>query len=127
MFLKETKKNNKAKFPVKTGISPKGICRTCKKEISKENPKIHMLDKDYTREDFFKKFPNAKTFPQIIINGESIGGYHELEKWLSMNSFNENFCLPQTCKISEKFLNHTDSDLSNSSNFLIKVHLQNSE
>ena len=49
-----------------------------------------MLDKDYTKEDFFKKFPNARTFPQIIIiiNGENIGGYHELdEKWLSMNSF----------------------------------------
>ena len=37
MFLKETKENNKSKFPVKTGISPNGICRTCKKEISKEN------------------------------------------------------------------------------------------
>ena len=44
-----------------------------------------------TRDDFFKKFPNARTFPQIIINGEKIGGYHELEKWLAMNSFEENF------------------------------------
>ena len=50
-----------------------------------------MLDKDYTREDFFKKFPNARTFPQIIINGQNIGGYYELEKWLDMNSFEENF------------------------------------
>ena len=32
--------------------------------LSKENPKIHMLDKDYTREDFFKKFKvvNIKVF-----------------------------------------------------------------
>ena len=59
--------------------------------LVKENPKIHMLNEDYTREDFFKKFPNARTFPQIIINGESIGGYHELEKWLAMNSFEEDF------------------------------------
>ena len=59
--------------------------------LTKENPKIHMLDVDYTREDFFKMFPNAKTFPQIVINGESIGGYHELEKWLEINTFEEDF------------------------------------
>ena len=28
---------------------------------------------------------------QIIINNEQIGGYHELEKWLEKNSFDENF------------------------------------
>ena len=50
-----------------------------------------MLDQDFTRDDFFEKFPNAKTFPQIIINGEKIGGYHELERWLAMNSFKEDF------------------------------------
>ena len=50
-----------------------------------------MLDKDFTREDFLKKFPNARTFPQIIINGENIGGYHELEKWLGINSFEDKF------------------------------------
>ena len=59
--------------------------------LANENPKIHMLDQDYTREDFFKKFPTARTSPQIIINGESIGGYHELEKWLERNSFEEDF------------------------------------
>ena len=50
-----------------------------------------MLDKDYSRDDFFKKFPHAKTFPQIIINNEQVGGYQELEKWLEKNSFDENF------------------------------------
>lgn len=50
-----------------------------------------MLDKDYSRNDFFKKFPYAKTFPQIIINNEKVGGYQELEKWLEKNSFNEDF------------------------------------
>ena len=50
-----------------------------------------MLDQDYTHEDFFTKFPNAKTFPQIIINNEHVGGYHELEKWLAFNAPDENF------------------------------------
>ena len=39
------------------------------------------LDKDFTREDFFDMFPTARTFPQIKINGELIGGYTELEAW----------------------------------------------
>jgi len=67
------------------------FCDKAKMRLAKENPKIHMLDKDYTRDDFFEKFPDARTFPQIIINGEKIGGYHELEKWLAMNSFKEDF------------------------------------
>ena len=50
-----------------------------------------MLDADYSREESFQKFPNAKTFPQIIINGKKIGGYHELEKWFEMNLFDEEF------------------------------------
>ena len=45
----------------------------------------------FVTEDFFEKFPNAKTFPQIILNGEKIGGYHELEKWFEMNTFDEEF------------------------------------
>ena len=59
--------------------------------LAKKNPKIHMLDKDYSREDFLKKFPNARTFPQIIINGKNIGGYQELERWLATNTFDEEF------------------------------------
>ena len=67
------------------------FCDKAKMKLQKHNPKIQMLDKDYTRDDFFKKFPNAKTFPQIIINKEHVGGYAELKKWLDKNSFDENF------------------------------------
>ena len=67
------------------------FCEKAKIKLQKYNPKIHMLDKDFFREDFFKKFPNAKTFPQIIINKEHVGGYSELEKWFEKNSFDENF------------------------------------
>ena len=68
-----------------------GYCDRAKIKLKKYNPKIHLLDKDYTREEFFTKFPNAKTFPQIIINNEHVGGYYELEKWLAFNSPNEDF------------------------------------
>lgn len=67
------------------------FCDKAKMRLQKYNPKIQMLDKDYNKEDFFKKFPNAKTFPQIIINGENVGGYYELKKWLEKNSFDEDF------------------------------------
>tara|TARA_B100000519_G_C14043645_1_gene343922 strand:+ start:81 stop:401 length:321 start_codon:yes stop_codon:yes gene_type:complete len=37
-----------------------------------------LLDADFTQEEFFEKFPNAKTFPQIIIEDVCIGGYQNL-------------------------------------------------
>ena len=36
------------------------------------------LNVDYTQEEFFEKFPTARTFPQIIMDGEAIGGFNEL-------------------------------------------------
>jgi glutaredoxin len=44
------------------------------------------MGKDYTTEEFFETFPGARTFPQIQIEGENIGGYTELEKRLKLNS-----------------------------------------
>ena len=41
--------------------------------------KKYMLDVDFTREDLFEKFPSARTFPQITVNGELVGGYTEFE------------------------------------------------
>ena len=67
------------------------FCNKAKIKLQKHNPKIHMLDKDFSKDDFFKKFPNARTFPQIIINKEHVGGDAELKRWLELNSFNENF------------------------------------
>ena len=52
---------------------------------------VKKLGVDFEMDDMMKIFPTARTFPQIIINGKSIGGYHELEKWLERNSFEEDF------------------------------------
>jgi len=38
-----------------------------------------MLDEDFTREELFETFPTARTFPQIIVDVEKIGGYTEFE------------------------------------------------
>ena len=42
-----------------------------------------MLDADFTAEEMFERVPHARTFPQIFIDGESIGGYRVGETtWL---------------------------------------------
>ena len=38
-----------------------------------------MLDVDFNREEMLEKFPGARTFPQIIVDGEKIGGYAEFK------------------------------------------------
>ena len=37
-----------------------------------------MLGIDFQREEFESLAPGAKTFPQILVNGISIGGYEDL-------------------------------------------------
>ena len=38
------------------------------------------LDVDYKQDEFFEKFPTARTFPQITMDGEAIGGFTELRE-----------------------------------------------
>jgi glutaredoxin len=54
--------------------------RLCAKERVM-NTSYKELDKDFSREEFFDIFPTARTFPQIKIDGNDVGGYTELEAW----------------------------------------------
>jgi glutaredoxin len=47
--------------------------------------KVFMLDEDFTREQMLDSFPTAKTFPQVRINFEDIGGSSDFETWLLEN------------------------------------------
>tara|TARA_B100000902_G_scaffold395541_1_gene454350 strand:+ start:1067 stop:1297 length:231 start_codon:yes stop_codon:yes gene_type:complete len=40
---------------------------------------VKMLDEDFDREALMEVFPTARTFPQIIVDGEKIGGYTEFK------------------------------------------------
>lgn len=40
-----------------------------------------MLNEDYTPQQFFEKFPSARTFPQIVVEDKNIGGYNELTEY----------------------------------------------
>ena len=39
------------------------------------------LGTDFDREEMMNTFPTARTFPQIIVDGEKIGGYQQLQQW----------------------------------------------
>lgn len=39
------------------------------------------LDVDYDADQFQELFPNARTFPQIIVDEETIGGFNELREY----------------------------------------------
>ena len=42
-----------------------------------------MLNEDFDRETLMETFPGARTFPQIIVDGEKIGGYTDYAQLVS--------------------------------------------
>jgi glutaredoxin 3 len=42
----------------------------------------------YTKEELLEALPNARSVPQIVINGASIGGFTELKKYIDETGFN---------------------------------------
>ena len=46
------------------------------------------LDKDFTREVMVEEFPTARTFPQIVVSGNKIGGYDQLVKYIEDTNYN---------------------------------------
>ncbi len=42
---------------------------------------VYTLGVDFTPEDFYGKFGEGKTFPQVVINGQNIGGCSETLKY----------------------------------------------
>lgn len=63
-------------------------CASAKNLLTSRNKMFteHKLGVDYTREQLLEKFPNAKSFPVILIDGYHIGGFNELNKILTEES-----------------------------------------
>ena len=38
---------------------------------------VYVLDRDYTREEFYEKFGEGSTFPQLVLDGIHLGGCKE--------------------------------------------------
>ena len=47
---------------------------------------VKMLDVDFDRAVLMETFPGARTFPQIIVNGDKVGGYTEFKALVDGNS-----------------------------------------
>lgn len=76
---------------MKVEIYSKESCPFCVKAkalAERENLDFdyYMLNEDFTREELFEKFPTARTFPQITIDGESIGGYDDFKAYIDLQT-----------------------------------------
>jgi glutaredoxin len=40
----------------------------------------YTLDEDFTRSELLSKFPNAMSFPVVVVNGSFVGSYNEFEQ-----------------------------------------------
>ena len=65
-------------------IFSKDNCVFCDKavalaKLNKHNLTVEKLGVDFTMEDMMEKFPTARTFPQILVEGKGIGGYTEFQ------------------------------------------------
>ena len=60
-----------------------GYCESAKRfcEIKGLSYKYYKLGESFTREELLEMFPNARTFPQIKIDNQAIGGYTELSRY----------------------------------------------
>jgi glutaredoxin len=69
-------------------IYSKKDCAYCDK--AKQLLRVHgkdyleyKLDEDFSREILLSKFPEAKTFPVIVIDGMNVGGYDQLFRYIT--------------------------------------------
>ena len=57
-----------------------GYCDMAKKLCESKNLEYnyYQLNREFTRDEMMKMFPDAKSFPQVRIDERHIGGYKEL-------------------------------------------------
>tara|TARA_R100000541_G_scaffold58996_1_gene71357 strand:+ start:2172 stop:2396 length:225 start_codon:yes stop_codon:yes gene_type:complete len=70
-------------------IYGKDNCSQCDSAIALSKPHDYVYKKlgtDFTREQLFEQFPEARTFPQIKIDSKVIGGLTELKQHLEGKS-----------------------------------------
>lgn len=63
-------------------------CSKVKKVLELTNLKfvVYTLGEDFTKEEFYAKFGENSTFPQVICNDKKLGGCVETIKFLKENS-----------------------------------------
>jgi glutaredoxin len=64
-------------------MKAKQLLKTMNMEFTEEK-----LDVDFTREILLEKFPSAKSYPVIVVDGFYIGGYSQLSEMIASHSDN---------------------------------------
>lgn len=82
-------------------VYSKNNCSFCEqaKQILRTHGKDYVeykLDEDFTREILLSKFPEAKTFPVIVVDGFNIGGFEQLKRHLTEETSNSKKILLET-------------------------------
>ena len=54
------------------------------------------LDRDFTREILLERFPNAKSYPVVVVDGFHIGGYTQLSEMVSSKTQSSAVLLNET-------------------------------
>jgi len=71
----------------------KPACPSCTKaKVFCEQRKLEFeyreLGKDFERDEVLAEFPEARTFPQIVVNGLKIGGYEQFLSYIEETGYN---------------------------------------
>ena len=45
------------------------------------------LGKDFDRDEVLTEFPEARTFPQIVVNGLKVGGYEQFTRYVEETNY----------------------------------------
>ena len=73
-------------------IYGKPACPSCTKakalcESRQYKYEYKQLDTDFTKEELFEQFPDARTFPQIIVGGQKVGGYEQMVEYIDNTGY----------------------------------------
>ncbi len=71
-------------------VFSKDGCPYCTKvirvlELAQLNHVVYKLDKQFDKQSFYGEFGNGSTFPQVVMNGQKLGGCTETVKYLQEN------------------------------------------
>ena len=47
---------------------------------------IYKLDRDFDRDAFYQQFGQGSTFPQVVLNGDNLGGCTDTVQYLKENN-----------------------------------------
>jgi len=55
-------------------------------ELAELRHVIYKLDRDFDRQSFYDQFGEGSTFPQVVLNGDNLGGCTETVQYLQENN-----------------------------------------